>query len=159
MTDSANEPMGDSLGYCRSGCARNRGYRPAAQRNQPTQTLKGFHSSAVCRTPSAFIDNPPPKPGCAARPGALLLKSLGLSLTPQKSKTLRSKLWVNTSAWHGVRRVPPPTKPIGGTGRNRRNVGLTPKAICCRHFVAGKRWCNSSFYMDIRLWGHRNLWC
>ena len=92
MTDSANEPMGDSLGYCRSGCARNRGYRPAAQRNQPTQTLKGFHSSAVCRTPSAFIDNPTANPGCAARPGALLLKSFGLSFTPQKSKTLRVKV-------------------------------------------------------------------
>ena len=64
--------------------------------NQPTQTLKGFHNSAVCRTPSAFIDNPPPNPGCAARPGALLLKSFGLIFTPQKSKTLRSKLWVKT---------------------------------------------------------------
>ena len=86
---------------------------------QPTQTLQGFHSSAVCRTPSAFMDNPPPNPGCAARPGALLLKSFGLSFTPQKSKTLRSKLWVKTR--------------------------LTPKAICCRHFVAGERWCNISF--------------
>ena len=59
---------------------------------QPTQTLKGFHSSAVCRTPSAFIDNPTANPGCAARPRALLLKSFGLSFTPQKSKTLRVKV-------------------------------------------------------------------
>ena len=66
--------------------------------NQPTPTLKGFHNSAVCRTPSAFIDNPPLNPGCAARPGALLLKSFGLSFTQQKSKTLRSKLWVKTKA-------------------------------------------------------------
>ena len=64
--------------------------------NQPNQTLKGFHNSAVCRTPSAFFENPPPNPGCAARPGALLLKSFGLSCSPQKSKTLRSKLWVKT---------------------------------------------------------------
>ena len=66
--------------------------------NQPTQTLKGFHNSDVCRTPSAFMDNPPPNPVCAARPGALLLKSFGLSFTPKKSKGLRSKLWVKTRA-------------------------------------------------------------
>ena len=37
--------------------------------NQPTQTLKGFHNSDVCRTPSAFMDNPPPNPRvrCATR--------------------------------------------------------------------------------------------
>ena len=63
---------------------------------QPTQTLKGFHNSAVCRTPSAFMDNPTPNPGCAARPGALLLKSFGLGFTLKKSKGLRSKLWVKT---------------------------------------------------------------
>ena len=75
--------------------------------NQPPQTLQGFHSSAVCRTPSAFIDNPPPNPGCAARPGALLLKSFGLSFTPQKSKTLRSKLWVKTRLTPKARAVSP----------------------------------------------------
>ena len=39
--------------------------------------------------------------------------------------------------WHGVRRIPPPTKPIGA-GRNLGLTPLTPKAICCRHFVAGE---------------------
>ena len=66
--------------------------------NQPTQTLKGFHNSDVCRTPSAFMDNPTPNPGCAARPGDLLLKSFGLGFTLKKSKGLRSKLWVKTNA-------------------------------------------------------------
>ena len=75
--------------------------------NQPTQTLKGFHNSAVCRTPSAFIDNPLPNPGCAARPGALLLKSFGLGFTPQKSKMLGSKLWVKTRLTPKARVVSP----------------------------------------------------
>ena len=70
--------------------------------NQPTQTLKGFHNSAVCRTPSAFIDNQPPNPGCAARPEALLLKSFGLSLGRAGSYRLRLVPTASGTLWFAV---------------------------------------------------------